>query len=58
MAEQLLTQYPDLKVLFMSGYIGDAIVHHGVSESSFAFLQKPFSAQELVQKIKQVLKQD
>jgi nitrogen-specific signal transduction histidine kinase len=46
---------PDTKVLFMSGYTDDALIHsHGFDER-FAFLQKPFSSGTLGAKIREVL---
>jgi PAS domain S-box-containing protein len=57
LAERLLALKPDLKVLFVSGYINDAIVRHGVLDSDFAFLQKPFTASALAQKVRDVLDQ-
>src|SRR4029077_10643279 len=44
LADELLTRRADLKVLFMSGYTEDAIVHRGVLAANTAFIQKPFSA--------------
>jgi len=48
---------PDAKVLYMSGYTGDAIVHHGVLEPGTPFLEKPFTPGTLSRKIRQVLDQ-
>jgi FixJ family two-component response regulator len=44
-----------LKVLYLSGYTDDAIVQHGVLEASVAFLNKPFSADVLARKVRDVL---
>jgi two-component system cell cycle sensor histidine kinase/response regulator CckA len=55
LAEQLDQTRPDMKVLFMSGYTDDAIVHHGVLQAGIDFLEKPFSPMALAQKIRQVL---
>jgi len=46
---------PELKVLYVSGYPDESIVHHGVLEAGIAFLQKPFSADGLARKVRQVL---
>ena len=43
LAERLIQRHPTLKVLYMSGYTDDAIVHHGVLSPDIAFLQKPFT---------------
>ncbi len=51
----LLTRRPGLKVIYMSGYTEDAIVHHGVLKPGIAFLHKPFTADALGQKIREVL---
>jgi two-component system, cell cycle sensor histidine kinase and response regulator CckA len=47
-------QRPDLKVIYMSGYTDEAIVHHGVLNSGIVFLHKPFSSESLGQKIREV----
>jgi PAS domain S-box-containing protein len=55
LAERLKPLYPDLKVLFMSGYTNEAIVHHGVLEPGLFFLQKPFTPYVLIKKVRDVL---
>jgi len=46
---------PEAKVLYLSGYADESIVHHGVLEPGIAFLQKPFTAQGLARKVREVL---
>ncbi len=46
---------PGIKSLFISGYTDNSIVHHGILDSNVAFLQKPFSADSLCHKVRQVL---
>ena len=46
---------PDTRVLFMSGYTDNVVVRHGILEGEFEFLEKPFSADRLAAKIRQVL---
>ncbi len=55
LAERLATQCPQLKVLFMSGYTDNAIVHHGVLDPDTRFIGKPFTAAELTRKVREVL---
>jgi FixJ family two-component response regulator len=54
-ADQLKTFHPETRVIFMSGYTDEAIVHHGIVDSDIAFIQKPFSEKALAQKIRDVL---
>lgn len=46
---------PEIKVLYMSGYTGDAIAHRGVLDEGVDFIQKPFSTRELANKIRELL---
>lgn len=55
MAETLRQRKPALKVLYMSGYTDDAMLRHGVMSAESAFIQKPFSAVALSEKIHLVL---
>jgi PAS domain S-box-containing protein len=55
LAEQLRAVRPQIKVLFMSGYTDSTIIRYGLPKTGSAFLQKPFSPQRLVQKVREVL---
>jgi PAS domain S-box-containing protein len=55
LARALARVWPRMKVLFMSGYTDDAIVQHGVLEPGIAFLEKPFTADALARKVRDVL---
>jgi len=55
LAERLILDRPEIKVLYMSGYADDAIVHHGTLDSGTNFISKPFSATDLKKKVRQVL---
>jgi DNA-binding NtrC family response regulator len=47
--------HPDIKVLFMSGYSADVIMHRGILQEDVNFLQKPFTVDKLVNKVREVL---
>jgi len=55
LSERLKKVRPNLKVLFISGYTADVIAERGVLERGVAFLHKPFSPEELAQKVREVL---
>ena len=55
MAEWLKATYPEIKVLFTSGYTDDAIAEHGVLEPGVAFLSKPYSPAVLLRKVRGML---
>jgi two-component system cell cycle sensor histidine kinase/response regulator CckA len=59
-AERLQPLHPQMKVIYMSGYTDDAIVHHGVLAPGLNFLEKPFLPVALARKVREVLdkKQD
>jgi two-component system cell cycle sensor histidine kinase/response regulator CckA len=54
MVEELLLLKPGLKVLYMSGYTNNALLHQSVVERGFVFLQKPFAPLELVRKVQEL----
>jgi len=55
LVEQIRQVRQDFKVLYMSGYADNAIVHHGVLEKGMNFIQKPFTLEGLARKIREVL---
>ena len=55
LAERLQPHRPKTRVLYMSGYADDAIVHHGVLEPGLSFIPKPFTPESLVNKARSVL---
>jgi len=57
LAERLRPLRPDLKVIYMSGYTDNAILHHGVLSPEIEFLEKPFTPARLKRKVREVLDQ-
>ena len=55
LAEHFLTLHPEGRVLYVSGYAGDATTRRGLSVPHAQFLQKPFSRDVLVRKVAEVL---
>ena len=51
----IMEHKPTTKVVYMSGYTDDVILHHGILESSVQFLQKPFSPEALARKLRETL---
>ncbi len=55
LVSQLETTRPGIKALYVSGYTDDSIVHSGILDSHVAFLQKPFTGEGLIRKVREVL---
>jgi PAS domain S-box-containing protein len=57
LAAHLSARLPATKILYMSGYTDDALMHHGVLETNIAFLEKPFTPDTLSHKVRDLLEQ-
>ena len=54
-SERLQSSYPEMKVLYMSGYTDDIIDQHAVLDKEIAFIHKPFLPDDLLRKVREVL---
>ena len=57
LVKKLIPDYPGLKVLFISGYSDNAVIHNDMLEAKYDFLQKPFTPEQLAHKVREVLNQ-
>jgi PAS domain S-box-containing protein len=55
LAGQIIALYPDIRLLFMSGYTADVIAHQGILDDGVTFIQKPFSMADMTEKVREVL---
>lgn len=55
LAKELVSHYPEMRLLYMSGYAGDIVSLHGVLVERVNFIQKPFSRQTLATKVREAL---
>lgn len=58
LANLLKPLYPEMKILYMSGYTDDAVVRHGVLEKGVNYIQKPFTMERLARKVREMLDKD
>jgi CheY-like chemotaxis protein len=55
LADHAIRRRPNLKVLFMTGYTRNAVVHNGIVDPGTALLQKPFTLQQLARKVRETI---
>ena len=55
LVERVVAARSSVRALYLSGYTDEAVMRHGVLEAGSAFLQKPFTARQLMTKVRQIL---
>jgi signal transduction histidine kinase len=55
LAQELQAKYPEMKVLYMSGYTDDIITKHGVLDKGTGFIEKPFTPKALIARVREVM---
>jgi CheY-like chemotaxis protein len=55
LAERVVSQRPNVRVLYTSGYTEDVVIHRGIADDDMQFLAKPYSVQELSRRVREVL---
>jgi two-component system cell cycle sensor histidine kinase/response regulator CckA len=55
LAATLRPRFPEMRVLFMSGYTEDRILRQGIAAEEVAYIQKPFSASSLLDRVRTTL---
>ena len=55
LAEQMVRQRPGLRILYMSGYTGNALGHRGLLEPGAILLEKPFTRDALARKVREAV---
>jgi FixJ family two-component response regulator len=55
LAAQLTAARPELRILFISGFTDNSVIHHGLPDHGVAFLAKPFSVDALGEAVRAVL---
>jgi len=55
LCDKLLEARPELRVLFMSGFTQNAVVHRGVLDKGVEFLEKPFVSAALLERVREIL---
>ena len=55
LAEELLRTRKEIRIVYMSGYTDQAVVHHGILETDAVLLQKPFTLTTLASKLRELL---